>query len=652
MSLIKGYEKGSDITIIDTIYGQYDKNKDVITIIYRDNQTGIKYHQDIVNPTYTYFLANENEILDYHHLFIEKERVKPITCKYRDILLSIAENTNNKEFFYDNIRNRNFSANKQLLTLNEVFLADMDINDYYRFIFSQNYQNNLFPLSKAYLDIEVRIKDMPGGDDLSDHYGDYPINVLTLVNDKNKVVTTLILRDPNNPQVEELERYISTGAFQKEVSDFVIESVGGWKQATRYGVIDYVYDQVFYDDEIMMLQDLFMYINVTQPDFVLAWNMAFDIPYIMKRIEKLGYDPVDIMCHKDFKYKQCLYNIDEQHKNEFELKGDYSNISGYTVYLDQLMHFASRRKGQSKFPNYKLDTIGKMICKIGKYDAFPPELRFADREYYNFRDFVKYNIMDTIVQKVVEHKCDDVGYIFNKALLNNTRIHKSHRQTVYLTNRGTKEFYEDGLIIGNNVNKFGSKPDEKYPGALVGNPKLVDKSMFIIVNGKPIWVFANGDDFDFSSLYPSEIDQHNIAPNTIIGKIKMPQKVYDNENPFNNDKYDRAGDMLECLQSESIVEFCHRYLHLADYKEMLHDIEEYYSTVRRRSNIGYIDPNTGMIRPAIINTTPNLLFRPAFVSDKLITPATVINPYSNMNKAMKGVKYEYYNADFNRRDDE
>ena len=375
--MIKGYSKGSNLTILDTIYAQYD-NKDIMTVIYRDNDTGRKHHQDIIEPTYTYFMANDNEILDYHHLFIEKDRVHPVTCKYKDLLKSIAKETGNLEYFYENIKTRNFGANKRLLTLNEVFLADMDINDYYRFVFSQNYNNELFELSKAYLDIEVRIKDMPGDEDLSDHYGDYPINLITLVNDKDKVVTTLILRDPTNPQVAQLERKVINGEFQKTCSEFVIKSVGGWKQATRLGVIDYIYDQVFYDEEIHLIQDLFMYINTVQTDFVLAWNMAFDIPYIMARIEKLGYDPVDIICHPDFKYKQCKYFIDEQHKNEFELKGDYSAISGYTLYLDQLQHFASRRKGQSKFPNYKLDTIGKMIAKIGKYDSFPPNLRFAD----------------------------------------------------------------------------------------------------------------------------------------------------------------------------------------------------------------------------------------------------------------------------------
>ena len=43
------------------------------------------------------------------------------------------------------------------------------------------------------------------------------------------------------------------------------------------------------------------------------------------------------------------YFIDKMHGVDYELRGDYYKISSYTVYLDQLIHFASRRKGQVLF---------------------------------------------------------------------------------------------------------------------------------------------------------------------------------------------------------------------------------------------------------------------------------------------------------------
>ena len=61
--------------------------------------------------------------------------------------------------------------------------------------------------------------------------------------------------------------------------------------------------------------------------------MAFDIPYIYERIINLGYDPRDIMCHRDFEdqFKYAHYYIDKR-AAEFAERGDLYDISSYTVY--------------------------------------------------------------------------------------------------------------------------------------------------------------------------------------------------------------------------------------------------------------------------------------------------------------------------------
>ena len=126
-----------------------------------------------------------------------------------------------------------------------------------------------------------------------------------------------------------------------------------------------------YDDELVMLNDLFGYINHEQPDFVLAWNMAFDIPFIIDRIKRLGVDPKEIICPQNIpaKYKRCSYNIDQRAvATEFAEKGDYADITSYSVYLDQLIQFASRRKGRAKFRSYSLDSIGDEVAGVRKLD--------------------------------------------------------------------------------------------------------------------------------------------------------------------------------------------------------------------------------------------------------------------------------------------
>ena len=202
-----------------------------------------------------------------------------------------------------------------------------------------------------------------------------------------------------------------------------------------------------------MLVALFHLINATKPDFVLALNMAFDIPYIIERLKILGVDPASVLCHPDFEIKECYYYIDTRNDSDLAERGDYAKISSYSVYLDQMIHFASRRKGQSAFKRFNLDTIGQTVAKVKKLDYSHITKNIAELPWKDYKIFIMYNIVDTIVQKCIEVKTDDIGYVFGKASINCIRYEKCHRNTLYLKDRGTIEFYQDNdMIIGNNVN--------------------------------------------------------------------------------------------------------------------------------------------------------------------------------------------------------
>ena len=182
--------------------------------------------------------------------------------------------------------------------------------------------------------------------------------------------------------------------------------------------------------------------------------------------------------------------------------------------------------------------------------------------------------------------------------MNNTRYDKAHRQTVYLANRATKEFAARGFIIGNNVNKYNRNSattkvnddygeedtkNEKFAGAIVTDPR--NNSDFSKINnlGQILNIMDNLVDFDFKSLYPSIAREHNMAPNTQIGKILIPEKVHIYENPFGNEKYDRGGSYIEDLTSQNIILFCHRWLGYANFRQILDDIEYYFRYIQMPS---------------------------------------------------------------------
>lgn len=78
--------------------------------------------------------------------------------------------------------------------------------------------------------------------------------------------------------------------------------------------------------------------------------------------------------------------------------------------------------------------------------------------------------------------------------------------------------------------------------------------------------------------------EFNTSPSTQIGRIEIDHKVYENENVYNVDpeKYSRGGEFLDNFVTDNIIEFSKRWLHLAGFKEILYDINEFYS----RFNLG------------------------------------------------------------------
>lgn len=63
-----------------------------------------------------------------------------------------------------------------------------------------------------------------------------------------------------------------------------------------------------------------------------------------------------------------------------------------------------------------------------------------------------------------------------------------------------------------------------------------------------------------------------------IGKIFIPEALFDKDNRFGDIRYDRGGAFIEDFQSHLWLEFCERWLHLAGYADLIDDIKEFFDT--------------------------------------------------------------------------
>ena len=589
--LIDGYPEGSDISIINTTYVKSEKKevfdsngymretwtKDYMIIVYRDNITQQKKHQIIVEPEYTYYISNEDDIKPYPRYFVSKDNVHPIKTKYKDLEKSIFTNLGMKEEYNILKANADYKSIKDIHKDPRVFMSDMNIEDYYRFLFSNEYPNNNFKIHKAFFDIEVDGKYQAGD---FPELGECPINAVSLYDDKLNKVFSFLLRNDQNPLIEEFEQsliYDSKTVFGK-MYDFIIDAVGGKKKATSFNMIGLEIGVFFFDNEIDLVHALFEKIHTISPDFCLGYNMSnFDMAYIIQRVINLGYEPTDILCDLSFpkEYRHITHFIDLNNKNQLNKRSDYTNISGHVVFVDQLLQFAQKRSAKyGSFDSFKLDDIGYMVAKVKKLSYAHITHDIKQLPYLNYYIFVLYNIIDTVVQHCIEIKGKDIEYLYSKCAMNNTSYGKCHRQTVYLMNRFAREYYKSGYILGNNMNRDNEKP-EKYAGAIVGDPTLLNDFSKLKINGLPSMIVDNTIDEDFKSLYPSCTNQCNMAPNTQIGQIEIPEQVWSGENIINDDKYCRASEFVENLVCDNILIFANRYFYLATFKEFLADLKEY-----------------------------------------------------------------------------
>ncbi len=574
MTKVLGLPKGSDYFLLNQIYHRPryngdEQTPDAITLILKHVTTGEKVLKIIENPQIEAYVAKDHVQIDHPLIYIPETDVDKVDLSYRYVLKDIATLMGNEalQYYWECIKNRRSSELKNLHKWNRIFSSDVDIEDFYKLKCVEHFGvKQGIKLSKGFLDIEADI--LKGSIDMKTSEGDAPVNAVTLIDNDKKTSYTLLLRNPDNPLIAE---------FEEDIPGFIEEIKEEFRE--EFGELEYKI--VMFDSEMDLIKTLFQIINIIQVDFMMIWNMAFDIRYLMHRIEKHGKDPKDIMCDETFKYQECMY-YNDQRNFKIKLKTDYFTVSSHTVFVDQMINYAAIRKSGSELDSYKLDFIGGREVGAKKLD-YSDTASFRDLPYKDYRMFVRYNIRDVLVQMKIENQVKDIDLMFNKGYDSSTRYNKVYKETVFIRNRAAMDFAEQGLIIGNNQNvQYGNmeeddgKPKEKFEGAVVGNPKLnLPTGINVIGNYQSRNVFNNVMDFDYSSLYPSIIMIFNIFVTTQLGRVILnPDNISKREVITDPLRYDRGGKFIEDLELNEPIQFMYRWMGMPTVEDMIDEFEE------------------------------------------------------------------------------
>lgn len=572
--------KNSDFILFQTLYhNKVEDNPDVqdaISLIFKNMNTGEKFIKTIDNPQMEIYVAKpEVDLGDYDHIDIDLADTQLVDVSYKNIVRDMYKILGEENTYWNCIKERRFDDLKRIKECNRFFSSDRNIEDFYKYKCLHHFgMKELRGTTKGFYDIEADISK--GKIDFKNGSGTAPVNAITFIDGSSKISYTMALRDPDNPLIQEVENDIR--GFIQEAHEMFDEEFGHFD-----------YKLAFFDTEEEVIETFFKLSNGLKLDFMLAWNMGFDMAYMIDRIDRLGRNPKDVICHPDFRYQVCDYRKDMRNY-EIKKKTDSFICSSYSIYMDQMINYASIRKSQSQFDSYKLDYIGEVETGSKKLEY---EGHIRDFPYKDYKRFLLYNIKDVLLQWKIEETTNDIGTLFYRAYAANTRYNKIFKEITFLTNVAFDEFESYGIILGNNVNAIrynrdmdnvlidenGDEEDsdkkKKFKGALVGNPVLIMKvGIALVGKHKSNSVFNFIVDYDYTSLYPTILAMFNIYKSTLIGKVEILGEPGEREARVLEEGYNRGSKFMEDMESKEPIFIGNRWFGLPSFEDTMLMVEE------------------------------------------------------------------------------
>lgn len=596
------------------------KESDCVYTIWKDLETKEKHVISTTEPVMPiYFEKPDRRNHRYPVDFREKEDLDKVVTKYSEIPFTIAKHMGQpgQDFLRNIFETRNYKDIRMLNTYPYVFGHDYDIRTYYRYEWRKNVGDAVIPdLNKGFLDIECDSFDIRGFANPANS----PIDLVTVIDGKEKKTYTFALVGRPYPENKGLEKmakidhkavekalkyeeyrkkmYESRHAQEQDLMDHVEELKEELHEQfdESYGKFDFNF--YFYKDEKKMLVHLFELIHTISPDFLMIWNISFDIPYILNRMKYLGLNPEEIICDKEFLYKNC-YFVKDRRNFDIKNKSDHFVCSSKTVYVDQMELYGAIRKGREELRSFSLNYVARNEIGDEKLD-YSEDGDIKTVAYRNYKKYFIYNIKDVLLQYGIEREAEDIETLYSGAYDNLTSYPDCFKQTVVLRNVQYR-IYQDSmnLIPGANVNQILLQKDmelhpEKYTskkkkevdfeGALVGNTRLIRKFGKPLYGKRTNYMFKYSVDMDMTAFYPNTIWVLNICAATMIFKVtidasqftprggELPyhgitdiQLVKDNKDSFHGDI---AGEIFDNFQTGNYLTLGHKFMNLPTITEL------------------------------------------------------------------------------------
>lgn len=345
---------------------------------------------------------------------------------------------------------------------------ESDIQPLFKVLMNQYYQLPLPVLNFAFIDIETDVKKALGWSTIQNPYA--AINAVTIYQSWTNEYLTLLIPPKGYDKSK----------FKDEIKAVMAE-------------LDMKFEPQFIlcMNEVELLQK--MVEAIQNADILSGWNSEFfDIPYIMKRLERVTPSLVKKMSFIGARAPKS--QIVKRFGEDIETYKLFGRT--HLDYLDLFKKFAQ----DVKYPTYNLGFVGEAEVKA-------PKVHFDGHfeEFYKnqFARFAAYNARDVDILVKINKKRKLIQ-------LMNTMAHDS--TCLFENLLGTVRYVETAIVnrahyIHNQIvrDKVPPKENGVVDGALVLDP----------YPGLHEWLGS----VDINSLYPSVIRALNISPEMIIGQF-------------------------------------------------------------------------------------------------------------------------------------
>jgi DNA polymerase elongation subunit (family B) len=216
----------------------------------------------------------------------------------------------------------------------------------------------------------------------------------------------------------------------------------------------------FFDNELDLIRWNLSMVHQDKPEYVSIWNLDYDIPVIMGRVEALGGNLREIFCHPDIPRDLRYVTYRPDHNPNLQHTSHAWHVfqaTGYTWFLDGMCLYSRLRKHFGVEDSYSLDAIANRFFGTGKltYDKASHYVMQTTRQ----AEYCAYGAVDAMLNVMLEHHNNDISQLHTLAAYSD--IATFNQQTIMLRDRFFDHCKQNGLVPASQMGKLLQPGDEE-----------------------------------------------------------------------------------------------------------------------------------------------------------------------------------------------